>query len=618
MLKIYDPTDNSILHPLNLKPGEWCLTHKYDGEDTVNFSISNKDEMYSLINEETILTDDNNRYLIKNVDEHGSLVTVDCIVDTDDWKVEFHKEFRTTDKYLSEVLDLIKPTGWTVSGAGISTKRATIEASEGNPLENVTSKDILLRAMEVYAVTVNYDVIKKILYVINPSTYTPSGEYFTDELNLRSIGFVGNSDGLATRLYAYGKKDDDGNALTFASINGGKEYVENKEYCRRTICVGWSDERYTVKQSLLDAAKDKLKELAFPARSYECDVVNMNKDMWLYKSVTLIDRHRKTRVEHRCVEYKEYPGANAKDVVTLSATAPKIESSIKQIANDMKQQKEETESFMQEAIGHATELITGENGGNLLIKRGDDGKPQGILIMDTANVNTAKKVWQWNLSGLGYSKNGAAGPYSTAITSDGKIVADFITVGTMLADRIKGGTLSLGGFNNNSGILVMYNGSGSKVGQWDKDGIVNISGDRVAKINNGYFEVVMGGELLGHIGCNRFKTDANYKGLTIDLETDGDYISFASRANSYDDTYTIKMVYNRYAKGDYRADTWSFDCPADFRNNKIYRAWFEGSIVSGGYKGYTGNVRFVVSINGDTYTWNEMQFINGIMVTNFG
>lgn len=43
------------------------------------------------------------------------------------------------------------------------------------------------------------------------------------------------------------------------------------------------------------------------------------------------------------------------------------------------------------------------------------------LIMDTNNVNTARKVWRWNLNGLGYSSTGYNGTYKTAITMDGQI-----------------------------------------------------------------------------------------------------------------------------------------------------------------------------------------------------
>lgn len=51
-------------------------------------------------------------------------------------------------------------------------------------------------------------------------------------------------------------------------------------------------------------------------------------------------------------------------------------------------------------------------------------------------------MWRWNINGLGYSPNGYNGPYTTAITADGQIVADFITAGTLTASLIKAGTIS--------------------------------------------------------------------------------------------------------------------------------------------------------------------------------
>lgn len=58
--------------------------------------------------------------------------------------------------------------------------------------------------------------------------------------------------------------------------------------------------------------------------------------------------------------------------------------------------------------------------------------------MDTDSPETAQKVWRWNLNGLGYSSTGINGTYQTAMTQDGQIVADFITAGTMSAERITG------------------------------------------------------------------------------------------------------------------------------------------------------------------------------------
>lgn len=50
------------------------------------------------------------------------------------------------------------------------------------------------------------------------------------------------------------------------------------------------------------------------------------------------------------------------------------------------------------------------------------------------------------------------------------INATYIKSGTMSADLIKGGTLELGGNNNQNAVLIIKNASGAEIGRWDKDG----------------------------------------------------------------------------------------------------------------------------------------------------
>lgn len=104
-----------------------------------------------------------------------------------------------------------------------------------------------------------------------------------------------------------------------------------------------------------------------------------------------------------------------------------------------------------DAIAAATKLITGNSGGYVVIHEGADGKPYEILIMDTPDINTAVNVWRWNINGLGFSSNGYAGPYATAITYDGSINADFITSGTINADLIQAGRLTV--YDSNDDLL---------------------------------------------------------------------------------------------------------------------------------------------------------------------
>ena len=100
-----------------------------------------------------------------------------------------------------------------------------------------------------------------------------------------------------------------------------------------------------------------------------------------------------------------------------------------------------TYSMMSEAINKASELIRGGTGGHVVMGTDADGKPNEIFIMDTEDVNTAVNVLRINMNGIGFSSNGVEGEYSTAWTLDGSFVADFITAGTMAANRVRTGTL---------------------------------------------------------------------------------------------------------------------------------------------------------------------------------
>lgn len=100
-------------------------------------------------------------------------------------------------------------------------------------------------------------------------------------------------------------------------------------------------------------------------------------------------------------------------------------------------------SFMEEAIAHATELITGNLGGHLILHDSNgDGEPDELLIMDTDDISTAVNVWRFNQAGWGHSSNGYDGVYTLAATLDGGFVADFITAGSMSGNRVRTGLIS--------------------------------------------------------------------------------------------------------------------------------------------------------------------------------
>lgn len=82
----------------------------------------------------------------------------------------------------------------------------------------------------------------------------------------------------------------------------------------------------------------------------------------------------------------------------------------------------------------------------------------GTLGFEIAGERTADgRDWKWSTFGTGKG-----------------FYADFIVAGTMLADRIKGGTLELGGEDNGNGIARVLNASGKEIVRLDKDGVYAI------------------------------------------------------------------------------------------------------------------------------------------------
>lgn len=137
-------------------------------------------------------------------------------------------------------------------------------------------------------------------------------------------------------------------------------------------------------------------------------------------------------------------------------------------------------STLEKAILDATKAITGNSGGYVELRdTNDDGKPDEILIMDKEIAADATNVWRWNKEGLGFSSNGYNGPYSTAITADGKINADFITTGTLSAEYIAVETTDAGDKTTITDYIRFGNGT-ITFGKNDSDITLKLENDKIA------------------------------------------------------------------------------------------------------------------------------------------
>ena len=139
------------------------------------------------------------------------------------------------------------------------------------------------------------------------------------------------------------------------------------------------------------------------------------------------------------------------------------------------------------AISRVTDAITGAGYG--VVRLTPKYNPTEITIANAANTAAATKVWRWNMGGLGFSPNGYDGPYTTAITAGGEIVADFITAGTLTANIIRAGILtSVNGkssFNLESGLLKSSN--------------IEVTGGTIKIGGDSYYTYIANGSIAQHM-----------------------------------------------------------------------------------------------------------------------
>ena len=424
VIKVYNYTNTSEAIPIYVEDDRCYYTHNFDGEDTLTFDIQKSYSGYAYILEEVKVECCGNRFIVKKIEEQSDFVIVTCNLDYDDWLENIYIDFRKTNITLPSVLAQILPIGWSIEyGDGVDlTRRTTVEYQEGMPFRAANAKTILGQISSTYGVVFNYNTIDKILYVINTDSFLPSGDFFIEDLNMSDLKFVGDSSSFVTRLYVYGKKDEQtGTYLTIASVNDGKEYVEDFTYSDKIISDSVVDERYTVPEHLKAYGESVLADLCIPKRSYTFDVNNVDGQMYLYKVVTIVDERRGLRVNHQCIKYVEY-NDHSLDKVTLSSVMPSIEGITSSVQSDRVNTANKIQSI-DDSINTISNLVLGTNGPFKWILNSAGEKVEFLILIDSDSIGTATKLFKLDDSGLHYSSTGYNGIYTTIINSDGLVTA---------------------------------------------------------------------------------------------------------------------------------------------------------------------------------------------------
>ncbi len=280
--------------------------------------------------------------------------------------------------------------------------------------------------------------------------------------NLAAIEETIDDSSVVNRLFLVGGVPDDTdynkpqNPVTFSYLSVSGVAEEDVQIARRenSECKTVADLKKWG-QSLFD--KDRIHE---PKVTHEVDMVSLENTLEyqeLYKEVSGLRfgdtvhvslKNLEIEVQERMIEYVWYPTICKYKSIVLGNDLEMYTSSIETQVTSVKQKLETRSEELISAVNNATQWITGNKGGYVLLDPKD--APERILIMDKPNAKDAKKVWQWNVNGLGYSSTGINGQYGLAMTRDGHIVADFIKAGTLEGIKIRS--------VNDKFIVEMYNG----------------------------------------------------------------------------------------------------------------------------------------------------------------
>lgn len=246
--------------------------------------------------------------------------------------------------------------------------------------------------------------------------------------------------------------------LTIEEVNDGKDYVYSPEAVEN---FGWiyktvTWDGVTVPSILKSKGQKYLSDIQFENMVIEAKAIDLHIVDHETERFKLSDQIRVVSKPHGldryfrltkqtiniCSPENDTITLGKEERLSLSAKTASANEEIKKAIEKITP----ANNILNQAVENATQLIANAMGGYVLKNENE------LLIMDTNDIETATKVWRWNINGLGYSSNGYNGPYKTALTMDGRFVASAITCeGLEVGKNVKMGADAKIGWENVTG-----------------------------------------------------------------------------------------------------------------------------------------------------------------------
>lgn len=275
-------------------------------------------------------------------------------------------------------------------------------------------------------------------------------------VNLKTISREIDETSVITRLYPLGAKlTDSEKRLTIGSVNGGKDYIEDSALVAKYGVISgtqtWDDvtqasilkTKATAFLKNANKAKTQYKITAVDLSTIDMNFEQFELGCWYRVVNPLMGIDEDLRIIGITInldspEQSELTFGDKFETMTGFMTAK-----TKSLQTAIDDSEFRNRQVIDSKIENATKLITGAEGGHVILDPSE--KPERILIMDTADINTCKSCIQLNKNGLGFWKSsdgGSAknGPYTNAWTIDGNLVASFITALTLTGLKINNGS----------------------------------------------------------------------------------------------------------------------------------------------------------------------------------
>lgn len=304
--------------------------------------------------------------------------------------------------------------------------------------------------------------------------------------NLKEITCEENWDDVVTKLLPVGKDglllnavDPTAELYVYSTTTYDLPYTKTVSFSQDTVLEeDYQDENGNLNEAaytdallldLREQAQTYVDENCIPKLNYTLKA-NLEKITDIGDTVEVIDERLGIDIftnvisyEYDCIlsKYTELEFGNFKN--KLSDLVSNITSSA---TGKVEQISQNIQINITDELQAATDSIWEVLGGSNVIYEGDK-----ILIVDNLPKETATNVIMINAAGIGFSRTGINGTFTSAWTIDGTLNMQAINVINLVADMIKGGTLKLGSNLNDYGQLEVYDEANNLIAELNKNGL---------------------------------------------------------------------------------------------------------------------------------------------------